>query len=87
MAYGVTYRLAGQPEPSRGQFEIARAQLEEALALSPDEPRLLIALGETLDPATGQSRASRRTRDSIRFATIRGSRHWYSRHWPDESPC
>jgi TolB-like protein/DNA-binding winged helix-turn-helix (wHTH) protein/Flp pilus assembly protein TadD len=47
-AYGMTYQLAGQPELSAEQFEIARAQLEEALALSPDEPRLLIALGETL---------------------------------------
>lgn len=53
-AYGMTYQLAGQPELSAEQFEIARARLEEALAQSPDEPRLLIALGEVL-AGLGQS--------------------------------
>lgn len=58
-AYGVTYQLAGQPELGKGQFEIARAQLEEALALSPNEPRLLIALGEAL-AGLGQPEAASR---------------------------
>lgn len=47
-AYGVTYRLAGQPELGKDHFEIARGQLERALALNPNDPRLLIALGEVL---------------------------------------
>ncbi|MEX2123059.1 MAG: tetratricopeptide repeat protein [Woeseia sp.] len=47
-AYGVTYQLAGQAELAQRQFEIARAQLEKELALSPKDPRLLIALGEAL---------------------------------------
>lgn len=48
LAYGIAYRLAGQSELAREQFEIARAQVETALAVKPDEPRLLIALGEAL---------------------------------------
>jgi tetratricopeptide (TPR) repeat protein len=48
LAYGIAYRLAGQSELAREQFEIARAQIETALALKPDEPRLLIALGEAM---------------------------------------
>jgi TolB-like protein/DNA-binding winged helix-turn-helix (wHTH) protein/Flp pilus assembly protein TadD len=47
-AYGITYRLAGQDELARRHFEIARAQLEKALTERPDEPRLLISLGEAL---------------------------------------
>jgi tetratricopeptide (TPR) repeat protein len=58
-AYGMTYQWAGQPELSTEQFEIARARLEEALASSPDEPRLLIALGEVL-AGLGQPEAASR---------------------------
>jgi TolB-like protein/DNA-binding winged helix-turn-helix (wHTH) protein/Tfp pilus assembly protein PilF len=47
-AYGVTYRLAGQAELARAQFESAREQLENALERNPDQPRLLIALGEVM---------------------------------------
>jgi TolB-like protein/DNA-binding winged helix-turn-helix (wHTH) protein/tetratricopeptide (TPR) repeat protein len=47
-AYGITYRLAGQPELARQYFATARTQLEAALAENPDQPRLLISLGEVL---------------------------------------
>jgi len=46
--YGVTYQLAGQPELAQRHFRIARAQVEDALQAAPDDPRLLISLGEIL---------------------------------------
>jgi len=46
--YGVTYRLVGQPDRAKDQFRIARMQVEEALATDPEDPLLLIALGEAL---------------------------------------
>jgi len=46
--YGVTYLLAGEPELAERRFRTARAQVEEALAADPEDPRLLVALGEVL---------------------------------------
>ena len=46
--YGVAYQLAEEPELAEPLFQAARTQVEEALASSPDDPRLLIALGEAL---------------------------------------
>jgi len=46
--YGVTYQLAGQPERAEHQFQIARAQIEEALENDSDYSPKLIALGEIL---------------------------------------
>ena len=46
--YGATYRLAGQPELAEREFEAARRQVEEALRASPDDHRLVVAMGEAM---------------------------------------
>lgn len=57
-AYGIVYHLAGRPELSRSQFEIARRKLEQAVAARPDDPRLLISLAEAMvglgEPGEGE---------------------------------
>jgi tetratricopeptide (TPR) repeat protein len=55
--YGLTYALAGSRELAREQFEIARRRVEEALALRPDDPRLMLAHAETLAGAGEAERA------------------------------
>ena len=52
--YGLTYEKAGSEELAREQFELARAQLEEALGKRPDDPRLLVELAATL-PSLGEA--------------------------------
>lgn len=46
--YGITYRLAGRPDQAEEQFRLAKAQIEAALVKDPEDPRLLVALGEVL---------------------------------------
>jgi tetratricopeptide (TPR) repeat protein len=46
--YGVTYQFSGDPDMAEPQFRAARAQLEEALVTTPEDPRLHSALGEVL---------------------------------------
>jgi len=45
---GLTHREAGDAPAARREFEAARSSLEDALAETPDEPRLLAALGQAL---------------------------------------
>ena len=47
-SYGVTHRLAGNPELAQRYFERARLALEEALERNPEDARLHNALGEVL---------------------------------------
>ena len=46
--YGVTYRLAGQLDLAKTNFQAAKTQIAEVLAANPNDPRIRIALGETL---------------------------------------
>ncbi len=48
LMYGATYSLAGQPELAEPAFEAARVQVEQALDVNPDDPRLYVALGVAL---------------------------------------
>ena len=60
--YGVTYQLAGMPGLAVQRFQASRAIVERELEIRPDDPILLIALGETLaylgesESATGLAR-------------------------------
>jgi DNA-binding winged helix-turn-helix (wHTH) protein/tetratricopeptide (TPR) repeat protein len=57
-ARAVTYELAGQPDEAQRQFEHARAHVETVLANDPENPLLLMALGEAL-AGLGEDRAAR----------------------------
>jgi len=46
--YAVTYRLAGMPELAVPRLRAARATIERQLEISPEDPVLLVALGEVL---------------------------------------
>ncbi len=63
--YGVTYQLAGQPELAEPRFQAARTQVEEALAVNAEDPRLYIALGEVLAGLGEQESAVRAARQAI----------------------
>lgn len=68
--YGVTYRLAGQPDRAAEQFRLARIQIEEALTIDPEDPRLLIALGEVLAGLGEREVAVRAARQAMALLPI-----------------
>jgi tetratricopeptide (TPR) repeat protein len=63
--YGVTYLLAGQPEQALPYFQVARVQVENALATNARDARLHIALGEVLAGLGENESAIRAARHGI----------------------
>ena len=55
--YGLTYRLVGDSELARSNFEAARVQIQQALAANANDSFLQIAMGEAL-AGVGESRAA-----------------------------
>jgi TolB-like protein/Tfp pilus assembly protein PilF len=81
--YGTVYHLADQPELAERQFQLAREQLEPELAISPEDFRLHVALGQAM-AGLGNSEAAlnranraiellpanRRARGTVRYYLI-----------------
>jgi TolB-like protein/Flp pilus assembly protein TadD len=69
LAYGVIYDLWARPDDAKRWMLQGRAQIDDALAKSTDDPRLLIALGEALAVLGEHDEAIRAGRGALAMRT------------------